>query len=226
MQLSGVPLPFSRPSSGIVRSHPPTPVPDSEALMMHSVETHTPAFIFPPPSESVRSFPLEQPEQPRERAETPSSSLLDLTESTLTLDARPSKPPPQSNLSILMAQHGSRSPSRERAHEEEEDTHTPVVSQPTPILYRPRQPQQPNTLPPLPCPIASPLTERTPLLQLPSFPEAHYRLHKWVAHVKSATTEVALLLPAVVLGLLLNILDGISCTSHFAFVLSVDCMLH
>ncbi len=119
MQLSGVPLSFSRPSlSGSVRSRPPTPlVPDSEALMMHHVDT--PAFIFPPPSESVRSLPLEQP---RERTGTPSSSSIYLAESASTLDARPSHPTPQSNLNILMAQH-SRSPTRERADEEEDDTH-------------------------------------------------------------------------------------------------------
>ena len=179
---------------------------------MHNVEPHTPAFVFPLPSESVRSFPLEQP---RERPETPSSSsLYNLTESTSTLDARPSQPPWQSNLSILLARH-SRSPSRERAAEEEGDTHTPIVSQPTPTLHRPQQ----HTLLPSPCPAVSPrsLTERTPLLPFRSFPATHYTSHKWVARAKSTMTEVARSLPAVILGLLLNILDGISCTSHFAF---------
>ena len=214
---------FPRPS-GIVHSQSHTPdVPDSETLLMHDVATtHTSAFIFPPPSESVRSLPIEHMEQPRDRAETPSSSLFNLTESISTLDARPLKPFPQSNLSILMARHGSPSPTREHAADEDtEDIHTPVVSEPRPVLYRPFQSQQ-NTLLPPPRSTASPrsLSERTPLLQLSSFPESHYPSHKWVAHAKSATTQVVLALPAVVLGLLLNILDGISCTSRFTFISS------
>ncbi|KAI9447202.1 sulfate transporter family-domain-containing protein [Lactarius psammicola] len=214
MHLSGVPLSFSRPSlSGSVRSHPPTPlVPDSEALMTRHVETSsTPAFIFPPPSESVRSLPLEQP---RERTGTPSSSSLYLTESTSTLDARPSHPPPQSNLSILMAQHGSRSPSRERADEEEDDTHTPVVSQPTPPLLqlqREQQQERQQYTPPLRSmtPLLRSLTERTPLLPA-SFHTTHYTPRKWVSRAKSTAAQAVRSVPAVTLGLLLNVLDGIS----------------
>ncbi|KAH9165177.1 sulfate transporter family-domain-containing protein [Lactarius sanguifluus] len=217
MQLSGVPLSFSRPSlSGSVRSRPPTPlVPDFEALMTRHVETSTPAFIFPPPSESVRSLPLEQP---RERTGTPSSSSLYLAESTSTLDARPSHPPPQSNLSILMAQHGSRSPSRERADEEEDDIHTPVVSQPTPPLRQLQREQQQEQqqgrqqyTPPLRSmtPLLRSLTERTPLLPS-SFHTTHYAPRKWVSRVKSIAAQAARPIPAVILGLLLNVLDGIS----------------
>ncbi|KAH9023183.1 sulfate transporter family-domain-containing protein [Lactarius pseudohatsudake] len=217
MQLSGVPLSFSRPSlSGSVRSRPPTPlVPDSEALMTRHAETSTPAFIFPPPSESVRSLPLEQP---RERTGTPSSSSLYLAESTSTLDARPSHPPPQSNLSILMAQHGSRSPSRERAGEEEDDIHTPVVSQPTPPLRQLQREQQQEQqqgrqqyTPPLRSmtPLLRSLTERTPLLPS-SFHTTHYAPRKWVSRVKSIAAQAARPVPAVILGLLLNVLDGIS----------------
>jgi hypothetical protein len=222
MQLSGVPLSFSRPSlSGSVRSRPPTPlVPGSEALMMRHVETSSPAFIFPPPSESVRSLPLEHP---RERTETPSSSSLYLAESTSTLDARPSHPPPQSNLSILMAQH-SRSPSRERADEEEDDTHTPVAPQPTPLLHQlQRELQQEQEqlrqqyTPPLRLmtPLRS-LTERTPLLPS-SFHATYYAPRKWVSRAKSTSAQVMRSVPAVILGLLLNVLDGISCALVFRY---------
>ncbi|KAI0300605.1 sulfate transporter family-domain-containing protein [Multifurca ochricompacta] len=210
MQLSGVPVSFARPSfTGSVRSQPPTPlVSDSEALMMRNAEASTPSFIFPQPSESVRSLPLEQP---RERAETPSSSSFNLTESTSTLDARPSHPPPQSNLSILMARHGSRSPSQERAdeNEEEDDTHTPVISQTTLFSSYPTQHSRTPPLARSTTPLRS-LTERTPLLPQPSFQAAHRTPHKWVARVKSTTVEAVRALPAVVLGLLLNVLDGIS----------------
>ncbi len=227
MHLSGVPLSFSRPSlSGSVRSRPPTPlVPDSEALMTRHVETSTPAFIFPPPSESVRSLPLEQP---RERTGTPSSSSIYLTESTSTLDARPSHPPPQSNLSILMAQH-SRSPSRERADEEEDDSHTPVVSQPTPPLLQLQREQQHEQqqehrqyTPPLRSmtPLLRSLTERTPLLPS-SFHTTHYTPRKWVSRAKSTATQAMHSVPAVILGLLLNVLDGISCASVFRPIIAL-----
>ena len=181
---------------------------------MRNGEASTPAFIFPQPSESVHSLPLERPQ---ELIETPSSSSVNLAESTSTLDARPSQPPPQSNLSILMARYQSRSPSRERAEVEEEDTHTPVVSPPTPT-YQPHDGQQYMPLPTT-RPISSPLsfTERTPLLPLPSFQVAHYTPHKWVARAKSTGAEAARALPAVILGLLLNVLDGISCTSFNAY---------
>lgn len=224
MQLSGVPLSFSRPSlSSSVHSHPPIPlVPDSESLMMRHVETSTPAFIFPPPSESVRSLPLEQP---RERTGTPSSSSLYLAESTSTLDARPSHPPPQSNLSILMAQH-SRSPSRERADEEEDDSHTPVVSQPTPLLHQlqrellqEQEQQRQQRTPPVRSitPLLRSLTERTPLLP-PSFHTTHHTPRKWVSHAKSIASLAMRSVPAVILGLLLNVLDGISCALVFRTV--------
>ena len=181
---------------------------------MRNGEASTPAFIFPQPSESVHSLPLERP---HELIETPSSSSVNLAESTSTLDARPSHPPPQSNLSILMARYCSRSPSRERAEEEEGNTHTPVVSTPTPT-YQPHEGQQYMPLPTT-RPISSPLsfTERTPLLPIPSFQVAHYTPHKWVARAKSTGAEAAHALPAVILGLLLNILDGISCTSFNAY---------
>jgi len=61
------------------------------------------------------------------------------------------------------------------------------------------------------------LTERTPLLPLASFQVAHYIPHKWVDRAKSTGAEAARVLPAVILGLLLNILDGISCTSFNAY---------
>jgi hypothetical protein len=205
VELSGVPLSFSRPSfSGSPSAEPSTPrVPDSEALL-----TRTPAFIFPPPSESVRSLPLEHV---HELVETPTSSLINLTESTTTLDARSSHPPPQSNLSILMARYSSRSPSHERAGEEDGDHHTPVVSSPTPT-YQPLQGQE-FMSPPTPHPITSPrFTEHTPLLPHSPFQAIHYRPHKWVARAKSITAGALHALPAVILGLLLNILDGISCT--------------
>ncbi len=132
---------------------------------MRNVETSAPAFIFPQPSESVRSLPLEQV---HELVETPTSSLINLTESTLTLDARSSHPPLQSNLSILMARYSSRSPPHERAGEEERDHHTPVVSSPAPT-YQP-QPGQEFMSPPTPHPISSPrFTEHTPLLPLSPF---------------------------------------------------------
>src|SRR5258708_21600259 len=193
MQLSGVPLSFSRPSlSGSVRSRPPTPlVPDTEALMMRHVDT--PAFIFPPPSESVRPLPLEQP---RERTGTPSSSSIYLAESASTLDAQPSYPPPQSNLSILMAQH-SRSPSRERADEEEDDTHTPVLSQPTPLLHQlqrelqheQEQLRQQHTPPVhLMTPLLRSLTECTPHLPS-SFHSTHYTPRKWVSRARSTAAQ-------------------------------------
>ncbi len=172
---------------------------------MRNVETSAPAFIFPQPSESVRSLPLEQV---HELVETPTSSLINLTESTLTLDARSSHPPLQSNLSILMARYSSRSPPHERAGEEERDHHTPVVSSPAPT-YQP-QPGQEFMSPPTPHPISSPrFTEHTPLLPLSPF---HHRPHKLVARAKSIVSEAVHVLPAVILGLLLNILDGISCT--------------
>lgn len=212
VQLSGVPLSFSRPSFlGSPSAEPPTPrVPDSEALLTRNVETSTPAFIFPPPSESVRSLPLEHV---HELVETPTSSLINLTESTSTLDARSSHPPPQSNLSILMAQYSSGSPSHwhERAGEEEEDHHTPVVSSPAPT-YQPQQAQE-FMSPPTPHPITSSgFTEHTPLLPHSPFQTTHYRPHKWVARAKSISAGALHALPAVTLGLLLNILDGISCT--------------
>lgn len=174
---------------------------------MRNVEASTPAFIFPPPSESVRSLPLEHP---HELAETPSSSSFYLTESTMTLDARSSHPPPQSNLSILMARRDSPAPSQERVGEEPEDTPTPI-SQPTPTYL----PQLDHALLPTPRPMSSPrsLTEYTPLLPLPSFQASHHTPQKWVSHTKSTILNVAHALPAVSLGLLLNILDGISCTS-------------
>ena len=177
---------------------------------MRNVETSSPAFIFPQPSESIRSLPLEQP---HDVAETPSSSSLDLTESTSTLDPRMTHPPPQSNLSILMARYYSRSPSLERAGDEEEASPTPVVPQRTPT-YLAQQGQHHTPLS-TPRAITSPrsLTERTPLLPLPSFQVSHHTPLKWVAHAKSTIGEAARALPAVTLGLLLNILDGISCAS-------------
>jgi hypothetical protein len=186
---------------------------------MRNSEANTPAFIFPPPSESIRSLLLEHP---HELAETPSSSSVNLTYSTSTLDARPSHRPPQSNLSILMARHYSRSPSRERSREEEEDSHTPLVSHPTPSYqYLPHQGQQftpPTTVRSITSPRS--LTERTPLLPLPSFPTACYMRHKWVARAKLTVDEAVRAIPAVILGLLVNILDGISCTSFDAYSLS------
>jgi len=160
------------------------------------------------PSESVHSLLLERPHM---LIEMPSSSSFNLVEPTLTLDARPSRPPPQSNLSILMAQYCGRSLSQERADEEEENTYTPVVSPPTPT-YQPHEGQQYILLPPT-RPISSLLffTERTPLL---SFQVAHYTPHKWVARAESTGAGVGRALPAVILGLLLNILDSISCTSY------------
>jgi hypothetical protein len=220
MQLSGVPLSFSRPSlSASVHSRPHTPlVPDTEAIITR--QASTPAFIFPQPSESVRSLPLEQP---RERTGTPSSSSIYLAESTSTLDARP-LPPPPSNLSILMAQH-SRSPSRERADEEEDDSATPVVSQPSPLLYQLQREQRQehehqrrSYTPPLGAmtPLLRSLTERTPLLPSSFHPTSaststHHTPRKWVSHAKSTSSLVMRSLPAVILGLLLNVLDGISC---------------
>lgn len=183
---------------------------------MRNGEANPPTFIFPPPSESIRSLLLEHP---HELAETPSSSSVNLTDYTPTLDARPSHRPPQSNLSILMARHYSRSPSRERPREEEEDSHTPLVSHPTPTYqYQTHQGQQ-FTPPTTVRSIASPrsLTERTPLLPLPSFPIAHYMPRKWVARAKLTVDEAARAIPAVILGLLVNILDGISCASFNAY---------
>jgi hypothetical protein len=212
VQLSGVPLSFSGPGPSFSgpSAEPPTHVPDSEALLTRNVETSTPAFIFPPPSESVQSLPLEHV---HELVETPTSSLINLTESTSTLDARSSHPPPQSNLSILMARYSSSSPFYERAGEEEEDHHTLVISSPAPT-YQPQQEQgfmSPPT--PHPHPITSPrFSEYTPLLPLSPFQTIHYRPHKWVGHAKSITAGALHALPAVILGLLLNILDGISCT--------------
>ncbi len=208
VQLSGVPLSFSRPSfAGSPGAEPSTPrVADFEARLMRSVESSTPAFIFPPPSESVISLPLEHV---HELVETPTSSLINLTESTSTLDARSSHPPPQSNLSILMARYSSYSPSHERAEEEEGDHHTPVVSSLAPT-YQPQQEQE--FLSP-PTSYSSPrLTEYTPLLPLSPFQAIYHRPHKWVARAKSIGSEAVYALPAVILGLLLNILDGISCT--------------
>ena len=199
VQLASVPLSFSCSSFPYTES--PTPrVPESEALVMRNIETGSPAFIFPPPSESVRSLPLEHA---HELIQTPTSSSINLTESTSTLDPRSSQPHPQSNLSILMARYSSRSPDHERAREQEGDQHTPVASSPAPTY----QPQQGQEYTPLPTsyPIIS--TERTPLL--PSFQGAP---HKWVAHTRSIIKEAVHAIPAVILGLLLNILDGISCT--------------
>jgi SulP family sulfate permease len=219
MQLSGVPLSFSRPSLfASVHSRPHTPlVPDTEAIITR--HTSTPAFIFPQPSESVRSLPLEQP---RERTGTPSSSSIYLAESTSTLDARPSQPPPPSNLSILMAQH-SRSPSRERADEEEDDdTATPIVSQRSPPLHQLlREQRQENEhqrrpyTPPLRAmtPLLRSLTERTPLLPSsfhPTSTSTHRTPRKWVSRAKSTGALAMRSVPAVILGLLLNVLDGIS----------------
>ena len=207
--LSGVPLSFSRPSfAGSPRAGPSTPRVHSGSLLARNVETRTPAFIFPPPSESVRSLPLEHV---HELVETPTSSLINLAESTSTLDARSSHPPPQSNLSILMARYSSRSPSHERAGEEEGDHRTPVVSSPA-LTYQPLQGQEFMSSP-TPHPITSPrLTEHTPLLPHSPLQPIHYRPHKWVARATSITAEALHALPAVILGLLLNILDGISCT--------------
>lgn len=208
VQLSGVPLTFSRPSfSGGPGAEPHTPrVSDSETLLTRDVETSTPAFIFPPPSESVRSLPLEHVHL----VETPTSSLINLTESTSTLDARSSHPPPQSNLSILMARYSTRSPSHEGAGDEEGDYHTPVVSSPAPT-YQPQQGQD-FLSPPTPPPMTSPrFTEHTPLLPHSPF-QAIHRPHKWVARGKSIIAGALHALPAVILGLLLNVLDGISCT--------------
>ena len=221
MQLSGVPLSFSRPSlsaSGHSRPHTPL-VPDTEAIITR--QTSTPAFIFPPPSESVRSLPLEQP---RERTGTPSSSSIYLAESTSTLDARPYLPPPPSNLSILMAQH-SRSPSRERPDEEEADTATPVVSQPGSFFHQPQREhrqeiehQRRSYTPPLRTvtPLFRSLTERTPLLPSSFLPPStststHHTPRKWVSRAKSTGALAMRSVPAVILGLLLNVLDGISC---------------
>lgn len=202
VELSGVPLSFSRPTfSGSPSAEPLTP-------RVSDAETSAPAFIFPPPSESVRSLPLEHA---HEFVETPSSSLINLTESTSTLDARSSHPPPQSNLSILMARYSSRSPSYERAGEEEGDHQTTVVSPPAPT-YQPQHGQE-SMSPSTPRPITSPrFTEYTPLLPHPPFQTTHHRSQKWVARSKSIITEALHVLPAVVLGLLLNVLDGISCT--------------
>ena len=222
VQLSGVPLSFSRPSAsaGSPSAEPPTPrVLESEALLTRNVETSTPAFIFPPPSESVRSLPLEHV---HELVETPTSSVINLTESTSTLDARSSHPPPQSNLSILMARYSSRSPSQERAGEEE-DHHTLVISSPAPT-YQPQQGEE-FMSPPTPHPMTSPrFTEHTPLLPHSSLQAIYYRPHKWIARAKSITVGALHALPAVTLGLLLNILDGISCTlfNPFARVVSRD----
>ena len=210
VELSGVPLSFSRPPfSGSPSAEPSTPrVPNSEALLARNVETRTPAFIFPPPSESVRSLPLEHVP---ELVETPTSSLINLTESTSTLDPRSSHPHPQSNLSILMARYSSRSPSHERAGEEDGGHHTPVVSSPVPT-YRPLQGQE-FMSPPAPHPMTSPrFTEHTPLLPHSPLQAIHYGPRKWVARAKSTIAEALHALPAVILGLLLNILDGISCT--------------
>jgi hypothetical protein len=106
-----------------------------------------------------------------------------------------------------MAQYSSGSPFHELADAEEEDHHTIVISSPAPT-YQPQQGQE-FLSPPTPRPITSAgFTELTPLL-----PQAiHYRPHKWVAHAKSITAGALHALPAVILGLLLNILDGISCT--------------
>jgi hypothetical protein len=205
VELSGVPFSFSRPSfSGGPSAEPSTSTP----RVPRNVETSTPAFIFPPPSESIRSLPLEHV---HELVETPTSSLINLAESTSTLDARSSHPPPQSNLSILMARYSDRSPSHERAGEEEGDHHTLVISSPAPT-YQPQQGQE-FLSPPTPHPITSPrFTEHTPLLPHSPFQVIHNRPHKWVARVKSITAGALRALPAVILGLLLNILDGISCT--------------
>lgn len=198
--MSSVPVSFSRPSGSPYAQPTTHHIPESEALVMRNIEAGTPAFIFPPPSESVRSLPLEHA---HELVETPTSSSLNLTESTSTLDARSLHPPPQSNLSILMARYSSRNLSHERVGEEEVDPHTPVVSSPAPTY----QPQPGQEYMPLP----TPTTERTPLLPLSSFQTLHHMPHKWVAHARSTITEAVHALPAVILGLLLNILDGISC---------------
>lgn len=204
VQLSGVPLSFSRLSFN-PSAEPPTP--RVEALFTRNVETSAPTFIFPPPSESVRSLPLEHV---HELVETPTSSLINLAESTSTLDPRSSRPPPQSNLSILMAQHSSGAPCHERADAEEGDHHTLVISSPAPT-YQPQQGQE-SMSPPTPHPItSSEFTEYTPLLPHSPFQAIYYR-PKWVARAKSITAEALHALPAVILGLLLNILDGISCT--------------
>ena len=200
---------FSRHSfSGSPDAEPPTPrVPDSEVLLTRNVETSTPAFIFPQPSESVRSLPLEHV---HELVETPTSSLINLTESTSTLDARSSHPPPQSNLSILMARYSSRSPSHERTGVDEGDHHTLVISSPAPT-YQPQLGQE-FMSPSTPHPTSPRFTEHTPLLPHSPFQAIHYRPHKWIARAKSITAGALHVLPAVILGLLLNILDGISCT--------------
>ena len=197
--------------------------------MTPHAEASSPAFIFPPPSESVRSFSLEQP---RERTGTPSSSSIYLAESTSTLDARPSHLPPPSNLSILMAQH-SRSPSRERADEDEDDSPTPVVSQPTPPLHqlqrerrREQEQQRRPYTPPLrsTTPLFLSLTERTPLLVSP-FHTPHHTPRKWVSRANSAAALAIRSVPAVILGLLLNVLDGISCAPVFHFRYSLGAPL-
>ena len=209
VELSGVPLSFSRPSfSGSPSAEPPTPrVSDSEAPLTRNVGTSTPAFIFPPPSESVRSLPLEHV---HELVETPTSSLINLAESTSTLDARSSHPPPQSNLSILMARYSSRSPSHERAGEEDGDHHTLVISSPAPT-YQAHQGRE-SMSPPTPHATSPRFTEHTPLLPHSPFQAVHYRPHKWVARANAIIAEALHAIPAVILGLLLNVLDGISCT--------------
>ncbi|KAI0260384.1 sulfate transporter family-domain-containing protein [Gloeopeniophorella convolvens] len=197
MQLSGVPVSFSRPSfSSSTREHLLTPfMPNSDAVMMRSVEAGTPAFIFPTPSES--------------RAGTPSSSEIALTESTTTMDARPlSHHPAQSNLTILMARHGSRSPSQAPADDEGE-ARTPVVPQPLRGQQEEERLRQ-CTSPPQrsPSPPQS-LTEHTPLLPHPAH-ATHYTPHKWMAHAKCTLSEASHAVPAVILGALLNVLDGVS----------------
>ena len=110
-----------------------------------------------------------------------------------------------------MARYSDRSPSHERAGEEEGDHHTLVISSPAPTC-QPHQGQE-FMSPPTPRPITSPrFTEQTPLLPHSPFQTIHYRPHKWVARAKSITAGALRALPAVTLGLLLNILDGISCT--------------
>ncbi|KAF8495887.1 sulfate transporter family-domain-containing protein [Russula emetica] len=104
-----------------------------------------------------------------------------------------------------MARYSSRSPSHERAGEEEGDHPTPVVSSPTPT-YQPQQGQE-FMSPPTPSPR---FTEHTPLLPYSPFQAIHHRPHKWVARAKSISAGALHALPAVILGLLLNILDGIS----------------
>ena len=130
-----------------------------------------------------------------------------------------------------MAQH-SRSPSRERADEEEDDTATPVVSQLSPFFHQPRREQRQENeqqrrsyTPPLRTvtPLFRSLTERTPLLPSSFQPtitptSTHHTPRKWVSRAKSTGALAMRSVPAVILGLLLNVLDGISCARVYCWL--------